>query len=103
MDSGKGSTERKSKDKIFIAAYNRRTMRKEEDEELEHELENIKWDIIGLSETGLPLSDNNHYLGGVGFLINKNTKQRVTRFCAISDRVIYTTLKLNKRYDIICR
>jgi len=83
-------------------------------EELVHELEMVKWDIIGLSETHLPgerittlesghilyQKNRNHQMGGVGLLVNKSIKSRVTKYCAISSRVIYIILKLNHRYDM---
>ena len=71
-------------------------------EELCRELENYKWDIIGLSEvrwkgTG-ELSDNGHtflYSGqnrlkrnGVGFLIMKEITDSILDFAYVSDRII---------------
>ena len=83
--------------------------------ELEHEIDNIKWDIVGLGEVRrkderkIQLnSDNilfwkgsiNKNEAGVGFLINKNIAGNVTNFKAISERLIKITLRLSKNYTI---
>lgn len=79
---------------------------------LESELKDIKWDLLGLSETrlqedvtalksGLILYQKNAHtdsnIGGVTILINKNLKHLVPKIKAISNRVIYIILKRNKR------
>ncbi|XP_072375694.1 uncharacterized protein [Diabrotica undecimpunctata] len=96
-------------------------------DELEQELSNIKWDIIGLCETRLPgevctilksghhlYQKNfveNHHIGGVAFLINKRAPYKVSlfphranelpiKFCAVSNRVIYLVIALNSRYSL---
>lgn len=95
-----------------------RTMRTQQHfVELEREIDGIAWDIIGLSETRLrvekttissqvrshPEPENteaNCGLGGVGFLINKSINHMVSRFCTISERVVYITLKLEEIYTV---
>lgn len=76
--------------KLYVASYNIRTMSTPERlEHLEKELEDIKWDILGLCETTLQeekstllrsghllyqnKSDTNLGVGGVGILINKKS------------------------------
>ncbi|EFN65839.1 Craniofacial development protein 2, partial [Camponotus floridanus] len=97
-----------------IATYNIRIMRREEHLiSLERELRNIKWDIMGVSETRLPgeettLLKSGHllfqknaeesHLGGVALLIHKEIKHLVTKLKAVSDRVAYVLLRLNQRY-----
>lgn len=107
----------KSNAPLYIATYNTRTLRTREHlEEFEEELSHIKWDIIGVCETRLPgercttlqtghtLYQNNaeerDYIGGVAIIINKNFKHNVIKYQAISERVIYITIKLNKRYHL---
>ncbi|XP_050306329.1 uncharacterized protein LOC126743336 [Anthonomus grandis grandis] len=120
MDSGGGKNSINpninpaSKIEIKIATYNTRTMTsKEHLEILENELEHIKWDIIGLSETrrqgesvttltsGHLLyqknADRNSHIGGVAIMINKKLKHLVTKTEAALNRVIYIILKINKR------
>lgn len=122
-DSGGGKNSIKDKKKpdvnqeIYIATYNARTLRTEEHlEELIAETKSINWDIIGLSETRLQgekctqltsghvlyqrNADTNYTNGGVVLLINKKIKHKVTKFKAKSDRIIYTVLKINKRYTM---
>ncbi|XP_072395262.1 uncharacterized protein [Diabrotica undecimpunctata] len=122
MDSGgsKYSTESNKKNYpslLRIATYKIRTMRTQEYlDELEQELSNIKWDIIGLCETRLPgetctilksghqhyqkNSVENHHIGSVAFLINKRVPYKVTKFCAVSNRFIYLVIALNSRYSL---
>lgn len=122
MDSGGGkkSTFRKLKPsitKIHIATYNCRTMRTDDHlEELEEELRNIKWDIIGLCETRLPgekrttlksghtlyqnNSESNYSQGGVAFIVHCRIEHKVTKYCKISDRVIYLVIQINNRYSL---
>ncbi|XP_072380812.1 uncharacterized protein [Diabrotica undecimpunctata] len=122
MDSGGGKYSTESNEKNYssllrIATYNIRTMRTQEHlDELEQELSNIKWDIIGLCETRLPgevctilksghhlyqkNAVENHHIGGVAFLINKRAPYKVTKFCAVSNRVIYLAIALNSRYSL---
>lgn len=124
MDSGGGkkstiSTQHKPKytHKIYIATYNIRTMRTENHlEELEQELEAIKWDIIGICETRLKgekkttlksghvlyenNSEINQGIGGVALIVNRKIKHEVVKYHAISNRVIYLVLKLNNKYQV---
>ena len=91
-------------------------MLEEKEEELENELKEagFKWNIIGLSETRrkgeqLEQLQSGHVLytkggevsiGGVGFLVNKNIKDRVIQYEGTSDRVASLTLKVNKKYQL---
>jgi len=112
-----GNTIRKQKPKkIYIATYNIRTMRLEEHlTSLERELENIKWDILGISETRLTgeatttlrsghvLFQKNSeatHLGGVAILIHKKIRHLITKMKAVSDRIVYALLRLNQRYSL---
>ena len=119
---GKYSTEPKGNAKtkpsyLNIATYNIRTMRTQEHlEELEEELKTIKWDVLGLCETRSPgekcttlksghtlfqkNSEENSHLGGIALLINKKFPYEITKYCAISNRVMYIVCRLNKRYSL---
>ncbi|XP_072398260.1 uncharacterized protein [Diabrotica undecimpunctata] len=122
MDSerGKYSTEKNYPSLLRIATYNILTMRTQEHlDELEQELSNIKWDIIGLYNvqctTRLPgeactilkscyqlyqkNSVENHHIGGVAFQKNKRAPYKVTKFCAVSNRVIYLMLPTGNSTD----
>lgn len=117
-DSGGGKYSTKINPSYFyIATYNIRTMRTQEHlDELEQELNNIKWDILGLCETRLPgekcttlksghtlfqkNSEENSHIGGVALLINKRFPCEITKYCAISNRVIYIIITLNRRYSL---
>ena len=100
-----------------IYSYNVRTHSEElKLEELIEDLENIKWDVVGLSEVRrkeeniIKLQDSHHlfYYGGkgngktsgVGFLINRNVADNVSKFSSISDRVAWVVFKLDKRYTL---
>ena len=101
---------------LNICTYNVRTLMADEKlKELEHEIDNIKWDIVGLGEVRrkderkIQLSSGNILFwkgstnkneAGVGFLINKNIAGNVTNFKAISERLIKITLRLSKNYTI---
>lgn len=122
-DSG-GGKKLKKKDRkkncktttIQIATYNARSLSTaERQEELEKELEKIKWDIVGLSEvrnrgeelTELPSghmmyarANHQQNIGGVGFLINKNIKNQITEYDSVSERLAYVQMKISKRYRI---
>lgn len=123
-DSGGGrkstnhnKTKRKYTNKIFIATYNIRTMRTDSHlEELEQELKNIKWDVVGICETRLQgekkitlrsghtlylnNSETNHSQGGVAFMVNRKIEHSITKYQAISERVIYLVIRLSRRYSI---
>ncbi|MEE4247402.1 MAG: reverse transcriptase domain-containing protein [Kangiellaceae bacterium] len=78
------------------------------------ELEKFRWDIIGLSETRrkgekLEQLQSGHVLytkggdksiGGVGFLVHKDIKDRVIQFEGAGSRVVSLTLKINKKYPM---
>eukprot|EP00794_Sanderia_malayensis_P002426 gene2426-2793_t len=85
---------RVSRVQLNVCTYNVRTLKDpEKEEELEQELTGFKWDNIGLSETrkkGEQLKElqsghvlytrgENESVGGVGFLVNKNIKDRVVQ------------------------
>lgn len=86
---------------IHIATYNVLTLRSEESlQELLHSIEDIKWDIIGLSEVrrnGEAIEEYRHVIlyhkgeipgrHGVGFLIKKELKNSVVEIIGISDRI----------------
>jgi hypothetical protein len=98
---------------LKVATYNVRTLKSDDRLcDLEQELEKIKWDIVGLSEVRrrdeqclrLPSSHTLFYrgssegsYGGVGFLINSKISPQVKVFKAISERVIYITLEIDKQ------
>ncbi|XP_071646707.1 craniofacial development protein 2-like [Temnothorax longispinosus] len=129
MDSGGGTNSmngrkrkrnaehKRTKKTLYIASYNIRTMRLEEHLiNLENKLENIKWDVLGISETRLSgeavtimksghmllqkNSDIDSHIRGVALLIHKKLKHLVTKTKAISDRVIYVVLRLNNKCSI---
>ena len=101
---------------LYIATFNCRTLSTQARLlELEHELETIKWDILGISEVRrkgegmIKLQSGNHlyYKGtdtgrtsGVGFLINKNLKHKLVQTSSVSDRVATLTLQLSRRYKL---
>ena len=101
---------------IYIATYNIRSLSSEERLlELEEELKEIKWDILGLAETrrcGESIkklaSRNilytngkiNKRQSGVGFLINKSLANNVTEFKSVSDRLAFIILKINTNYSV---
>ena len=72
----------------------------------------FKWNIIGLSETRkkgerLVQLNSGHVLytkggetsiGGVGFLVNKDIKDRVVEFRGDSSRVASLSIKINTEY-----
>lgn len=100
---------------LHIATYNTRTLASDEQIlELEKELERIKWDIVGISETRrkgenqLTLKSGNLFyhageessLRGVGFLIHKKYAKKVLDIKCVSPRVIYMILGLNQKYSL---
>ena len=104
------------KTNLYIGTYNVRTLSTDMHlTDLESEIRNVKWDIIGISEVRRPGEElielrSKHLLysygkekvkqSGVGFLINKNLKDNVTGFKAVSDRVASVTIQLSKRYKL---
>uniref|UniRef100_A0A3P9KP93 Endonuclease/exonuclease/phosphatase domain-containing protein n=1 Tax=Oryzias latipes TaxID=8090 RepID=A0A3P9KP93_ORYLA len=106
---------RVSRVQLNVCTYNVRTLKDpEKEEELEQELTGFKWDIIGLSETRkkgeqLKQLQSGHVLytkgedesvGGVGFLVNKNIKDRVIEYEGEGSRVTSLTLKVNSKYQL---
>ena len=106
---------RVSRVQLNICTYNVRTLKDpEKEKELEQKLIGFKWDIIGLSETrkkGEQLKQlqsghvlytigENESVGGVGFLVNKNIKDRVIEYEGESSRVTSLTLKVNSKYQL---
>lgn len=103
---------------IYLATYNVRTLLGEERlVELESQVLNkINWHIFGLCETrwrGEGLfklnsghlfyykgKDNDKSEGGVGLIIHRSMANRLISTGYISDRVIYATLSINKRYKL---
>ncbi|KAI8426662.1 hypothetical protein MSG28_014383 [Choristoneura fumiferana] len=99
--------------RVYIATLNVLTLRSEENlSELTHALQNINWDILGLSEVrrlGENISEHpNHilyYIGetpgkhGVGFLVKKCLAKYVDGFCGISERIALLNLKLPEYKD----
>ncbi|XP_071497554.1 uncharacterized protein [Diadema antillarum] len=99
----------RGRENIAIATWNVRTLAATGKlEELEHELKNYTWDIVGLCETRWKnfgqhqTKEGNilYYSGekdihakGVGFLVNKNIKDSVMECCPISSRLITIRLK----------
>ena len=96
-----------------IYEYNVRTLLEDHKlEELVEDLENIKWDVVGLSEVRrkeenlIKLKDSHHlfyYRGkengktsGVGFLTDGIVADNVSKFSSISDRVAWIVSNLNK-------
>ncbi|XP_044766144.1 craniofacial development protein 2-like [Coccinella septempunctata] len=101
---------------LHIATFNTRSLLSQERlTELECEVENIKWDVIGLSEVRrrgeqlitLKSGHNLYYageedksIGGTGFLIHKRHNANIVSLKKISTRVICLVLKLTARYNI---
>ncbi|GFR82169.1 endonuclease-reverse transcriptase [Elysia marginata] len=91
---------------LHIATYNTRTLALQEDlEQLQDQLKNFNWDIIGLCETkrkgeGLVELKDGSWLNeagkteespetkGLAFLVHKNIKDYIEDFCKHSDRII---------------
>eukprot|EP00794_Sanderia_malayensis_P004318 gene4317-4892_t len=113
FDSGSGS--RWNLKILESICNNVRTLKDpEKEEELEQELTGFKWDVIGLSETrkkGEQLKElqsghvlytrgENESVGGVGFLVNKNIKDRVVQVNIGSDhRMVRSKIKMNTRLE----
>ncbi|GFO31492.1 endonuclease-reverse transcriptase [Plakobranchus ocellatus] len=105
VNKGNGQAE------MYMATYNTRTIRQQDDlERLLEELEQIKWHIIGLSETkrrgkGLSELPGGHWIfrkgktednptaKGVALLINRNMTKYVERTNIYSERMIVCTIK----------
>lgn len=98
-------TRQKNKKTIHLASYNTRTMRSEKYlTNLKKELQNIKWDILMISETRLSgeavtilksghllfqkNSNKNAHIGGVALMIHKRIKHLITKTKAILESFI---------------
>ncbi|XP_073960723.1 uncharacterized protein [Choristoneura fumiferana] len=83
--------------------------------ELEAELQRVKWDILGLCEVRregeelitLPSGNLLYYkegerkgMGGVGFLVNKEIKDRVLEIGCVTNRVAYAKIRLSSKYTL---
>ncbi|XP_072398285.1 uncharacterized protein [Diabrotica undecimpunctata] len=96
-----------------VATLNARSLMSEDSFlELKNELQNVKWGVVGLSEVrkrgeSLETLNSGHMfcymgskhmsVGGVGIIIHKKLSQNVVLVKAISERVIYINIQLNKR------
>ena len=111
------NTKKKKKPKnLYICTWNARTLSEESHlTNLMHEVKDMKWDVVGLSEVRRPgenlIETKEHHLlfhkgkeslkqSGIGFLINKNIKDKVHELYGISDRVASLTLKLSNKFDL---
>ena len=83
--------------------------------ELEEELKEIKWNVIGLAETRrrgesikklesgnilFTKGKNDKCQSGVGFLINKALANNVVEFKSVSDRLAFVVIKINTKYSV---
>ncbi|XP_072048728.1 craniofacial development protein 2-like [Amphiura filiformis] len=99
--------------KLNICTYNTRTLVGED--KLENELEHINWDIVGLSEikrrgeelVELRSGSMFYYKGrdndsnsGVGFLVNKNIKDKIISYRHSGDRIAQIIIQLSERYRL---
>ncbi|PZC85214.1 hypothetical protein B5X24_HaOG202399 [Helicoverpa armigera] len=105
------NTQNKNKSNdINIATINCRSFRTPEKlQELEIALEELKWEIIGISEIrrlGQSIEDHGkyilHYIGdtpgmyGVGFMIKKNFSKNIMELRGITERIAMLNIKLNE-------
>lgn len=102
--------------RLTLATYNGRTLRLDEHlAQLESELSNIRWHILGLSEVRregedtLTLESGHLFYfreggqqshGGVGFLVNKVLAHSVEEVSSVSNRVAYLIIRLSGRYSL---
>lgn len=110
--------EKQKRSSLYICTLNTRTLRTSESlHELELAIENLKWDILGISEMrriGEGIEERNNYImyykgeiaghRGVGFLVKTKLKSQIIGFEGISDRiaVIHINLpKYRKKWTII--
>lgn len=109
-------TKTKTSLRLNIATYNTRTLLTEEKfAEMENEIAQINWDIIGVSEVrqrgeSLRTLKTGHLyynkgnetqsVGGVGFFVHKKHTKNIICTSSISSRVAYLILKLNDRYKL---
>lgn len=98
---------------LYICSYNVKTLLTSDKlTQLQYALQNVKWDIIGVSEVrknGYCIEELDWCVfcytrttkgqKGVGFLINKKHKDRISEFIEISDRI--AILNMNFDSDIL--
>ena len=108
--------QRQVKDDLYIGTYNVRTLAESHHlESLLHELNLIKWDVIGLAEVRCPgrgmvdVGDGHvlmyqgpdaRKINGIGFLVKSSLKERIVKFRPKSDRIACLTLKLSSLHKI---
>lgn len=94
---------------LYIATYNVRSLvEPSRQTELDHALEGIKWDVLGLSEVkkeGYKITEYENYImmytgsksgtNGVGFLVKKSLRENIKNFHSYSDRVA----RLDSQFD----
>ncbi|XP_072392084.1 uncharacterized protein [Diabrotica undecimpunctata] len=101
---------------LNIAPLNIKSLRKDEKVyELEEDIKDLKWDIIGLAEVKrkgeefITLESDNvlYYKGreeqsldGVGFLISKKYALKVEQFVGISERILMIRLNVNENITL---
>ena len=100
---------------LTVGTYNVRSLLTDDRlTDLEAELNNIKWDILGLGEVRRPgigyqtlnsghklfHSGNDYSQAGVGFLINRSIAGNVIEVKGINDRIALLTMELNKKTRI---
>ncbi|XP_044749740.1 craniofacial development protein 2-like [Coccinella septempunctata] len=100
---------------LYIATYNAKTLSTDEKLlELEEELKNVKWDIIGISEARrigegevvlqsgntLCYSGEETALRGVGILVHKRHRDKILDVKSISSRVLCLILQINRKYSL---
>ncbi|PIK50011.1 putative craniofacial development protein 2-like [Apostichopus japonicus] len=99
----------RGRERITFATWNVRTLAQTGKlQELTHEMERYTWHIMGLCEvrwknSGVHLTDEGHVLyysgepdkriNGVGFLVNKKSKNSVMGYCPTSSRLITIRLR----------
>ena len=98
-----------------IGTLTTRTLNSEDRiQELMHELQNINWDIIGLSEVrrkGIGMLNLSGHLlfysgtedgrtSGVGFIINRKWVHQISNMQGITDRLAKPEIELSKRYSM---
>ncbi|XP_030745253.1 uncharacterized protein LOC115874286 [Sitophilus oryzae] len=100
---------------LYIATHNARTLLSDEKLlELEEELKNLKWDILGIREARrigegqvilksgntLCYSGEETAIRGFGILVHKKHNDMIVDVKNISPRVICLKIKLNKKYSV---
>jgi len=116
MNKTKHTTRRDAKYRLMVGTLNCRTLNGEEKVvELEEELKDIKWDIIGLCETkrkgetstilksgnllynyGPPTTSTK----GIGFIVNQKIKESIREIKPYNERIIEITIRINERYNL---